>query len=71
MTTDRGNTKAALATQFADFVVGAACTTNLGLMLGWSIFASDGDARRSAREVMRPLFARGNILRLDLLERHA
>ncbi|KAK2735409.1 cytochrome p450 family [Colletotrichum kahawae] len=70
VTADPRNVQALLATQFADFGMGAARSTNLRAVLGRSIFAADGPAWRSAREVMRPLFSRDNVSRLDLLEAH-
>ncbi|KAI8205844.1 hypothetical protein K4K54_000581 [Colletotrichum sp. SAR 10_86] len=70
VTADPRNVQALLATQFADFGMGAARSTNLKAVLGRSIFAADGPAWRSAREMMRPLFSRDNVSRLDLLEAH-
>ncbi|KXH46083.1 cytochrome P450 [Colletotrichum nymphaeae SA-01] len=64
------NIQALLATQFHDFGMGLARSTNLKTVLGRSIFAADGPAWRSAREMMRPLFSRDNVSRLDLLEAH-
>ncbi|TDZ23240.1 Cytochrome P450 monooxygenase alt2 [Colletotrichum orbiculare MAFF 240422] len=70
VTADPRNIQALLATQFAHFGMGAARSTNLRTVLGRSIFAADGDAWKSARELMRPLFSRENVSRLDLLEAH-
>lgn len=50
--------------------MGAARRTNLKLVLGRSIFAVDGKAWHSAREVVRPIFARDNIADLGMLEKH-
>ncbi|KAK1730508.1 cytochrome P-450 [Colletotrichum acutatum] len=70
VTADPRNIQALLATQFRDFGMGLARSTNLKTVLGRSIFAADGPAWRSAREMMRPLFSRDNVSRLDLLEAH-
>ncbi|WQF81919.1 Putative cytochrome P450 [Colletotrichum destructivum] len=70
VTADPRNVQAMLATQFTDFGMGAARSTNLKAVLGRSIFAADGPAWRAAREMMRPLFSRDNVSRLDLLEVH-
>ncbi|WYZ36702.1 hypothetical protein EsH8_II_000208 [Colletotrichum jinshuiense] len=70
VTADPRNIQALLATQFTDFGMGLARSTNLKAALGRSIFAADGAAWRSAREMMRPLFSRDNVSRLDLLEAH-
>ncbi|KAF6845031.1 Cytochrome P450 52A13-like protein 2 [Colletotrichum musicola] len=70
VTADPRNIQAMLATQFWDFGMGLARSTNLKAVLGRSIFAADGAAWRSAREMMRPLFSRDNVSRLDLLEEH-
>ncbi|KAI3552264.1 cytochrome P450 [Colletotrichum filicis] len=70
VTADPRNIQALLATQFRDFGMGLARSTNLKTVLGRSIFAADGPAWRSARDVMRPLFSRDNVSRLDLLEAH-
>ncbi|EXF80611.1 cytochrome P450 [Colletotrichum fioriniae PJ7] len=70
VTADPRNIQALLATQFHDFGMGLARSTNLKTVLGRSIFAADGSAWRSAREMMRPLFSRDNVSRLDLLEAH-
>ncbi|KAL0941168.1 Cytochrome P450 52A13-like protein 2 [Colletotrichum truncatum] len=70
ITADPRNVQALLATQFNDFGMGLARSTNLKTVLGRSIFAADGAAWRSAREMMRPLFSRDNVSRLDLLEAH-
>ncbi|KAG7053852.1 cytochrome P450 [Colletotrichum scovillei] len=70
VTADPRNIQALLGTQFHDFGMGLARSTNLKTVLGRSIFAADGPAWRSARETMRPLFSRDNVSRLDLLEAH-
>ncbi|OLN92086.1 Cytochrome P450 52A13-like protein 2 [Colletotrichum chlorophyti] len=70
VTADPRNVQALLATQFTDFGMGLARSTNLKTVLGRSIFAADGAAWRAAREMMRPLFSRDNVSRLDLLEAH-
>ncbi|KAL2880532.1 alanine transaminase alt2 [Colletotrichum sp. CLE4] len=70
VTADPRNIQALLATQFHDFGMGLARSTNLKTVLGRSIFAADGTAWRAAREMMRPLFSRDNVSRLDLLEAH-
>ncbi|GJD01547.1 cytochrome P450 [Colletotrichum higginsianum] len=61
VTADPRNVQAMLATQFTDFGMGAARSTNLKAVLGRSIFAADGPAWRAAREMMRPLFSRDNL----------
>jgi cytochrome P450 len=70
ITAEPRNVQALLATQFDDFIMGAARRTNLKTVLGRSIFAVDGKAWHSARETMRPLFSRENVSRLELLEQH-
>jgi cytochrome P450 len=70
ITADPRNIQALLATQFDDFIMGSARRTNLKTALGRSIFAIDGNAWHSAREMMRPIFSRENVSRLELLERH-
>ncbi|EFQ35175.1 cytochrome P450 [Colletotrichum graminicola] len=70
VTADPRNIQALLATQFSDFGMGLARSTNLKTVLGRSIFAADGATWRAAREMMRPLFNRDNVSRLDLLEAH-
>ncbi|KAK1982344.1 cytochrome P-450 [Colletotrichum cereale] len=70
VTADPRNIRALLATQFSDFGMGLARSTNLKTVLGRSIFAADGAAWRAAREMMRPLFSRDNFSRLGLLEAH-
>jgi cytochrome P450 len=70
ITAEPRNVQALLATQFDDFIMGSARRTNLKTVLGRSIFAVDGKAWHSAREMMRPLFSRENVSRLELLEQH-
>ncbi|KAK2025630.1 cytochrome P450 [Colletotrichum zoysiae] len=70
VTADPRSIQALLATQFSDFGMGLARSTNLKTVLGRSIFAADGAAWRAAREMMRPLFNRDNVSRLQLLETH-
>ncbi|KAF5636492.1 cytochrome p450 [Fusarium sp. NRRL 52700] len=70
VTAEPRNVQAILATQFNDFGMGATRSTNLKTVLGRSIFAADGASWRTAREMMRPLFSRDNVSRLDLLEEH-
>lgn len=70
ITAEPKNVQAVLASQFNDFVMGRARRTNLKLILGRSIFAVDGAAWHSARETVRPLFARENIANLAMLEGH-
>ncbi|KAL5321155.1 hypothetical protein ACEPPN_011967 [Leptodophora sp. 'Broadleaf-Isolate-01'] len=70
ITAEPANVQAILASQFTDFAMGAARRTNLKLVLGRSIFAVDGKAWHSAREVVRPIFARESIADLSLLENH-
>ncbi|KAH7363866.1 cytochrome P-450 [Rhexocercosporidium sp. MPI-PUGE-AT-0058] len=70
ITAEPANVQAILASQFTDFAMGATRKTNLKLVLGRSIFAVDGKAWHSAREVVRPIFARENIADLSLLENH-
>ncbi|KAK8059862.1 Cytochrome P450 monooxygenase alt2 [Apiospora saccharicola] len=68
ITAEPRNIQAILATQFDDFKLGDVRTTNLKMFLGRSIFAVDGPAWHSAREVMRPLFTRENVSNVRLLE---
>ncbi|KAI6352065.1 alanine transaminase alt2 [Pyricularia grisea] len=68
ITAEPRNVQALLATQFDDFCMGNARTTNLKILLGRSIFAVDGPAWHGARETMRPLFARDNVSNVELLE---
>ncbi|KAK7998245.1 hypothetical protein PG989_006285 [Apiospora arundinis] len=68
ITAEPRNVQAILATQFDDFKLGDVRTTNLKLFLGRSIFAVDGPAWHSSREVMRPLFTRENVSNVRLLE---
>lgn len=70
LTAEPKNVQAVLASQFNDFVMGRARKTNLKMILGRSIFAVDGAAWHSARETVRPLFARENIANLEMLEGH-
>jgi cytochrome P450 len=70
ITAEPRNIQALLATQFDDFIMGTARRTNLKTALGRSIFAVDGAAWHRAREMMRPLFSRENVSRLELLEGH-
>lgn len=70
ITADPWNVQALLATQFDDFIMGSARRTNLKTALGRSIFAVDGKAWHGAREMLRPIFSRENVSRLDLLEEH-
>lgn len=70
ITADPRNIQAILATQFDDFIMGAARRTNLKTALGRSIFAVDGAAWHTARNSMRPIFARENLSKLELLEEH-
>ncbi|KAF2105026.1 cytochrome P450 71A23 [Rhizodiscina lignyota] len=70
ITAEPRNVQALLATQFADFGMGAARSNNLRKALGRSIFAVDGHAWKMSRAVMRPIFARDNLADLALLERH-
>ncbi|KAK8119158.1 uncharacterized protein PG998_003784 [Apiospora kogelbergensis] len=70
ITAEPRNIQAILATQFDDFKLSDVRTTNLKLFLGRSIFAVDGPAWHSAREVMRPLFTRENVSNVCLLESH-
>lgn len=69
-TADPKNIQAILATQFGDFIMGEARRTNLKSVLGRSIFAVDGQAWHSAREVVRPIFMRERVSNLALLEQH-
>ncbi|GME32296.1 hypothetical protein N7482_004251 [Neofusicoccum parvum] len=69
-TADPRNIQAILATQFNDFIMGEARRTNLKSVLGRSIFAVDGQAWHSAREVVRPIFLRERVSNLTLLEQH-
>ncbi|TLD33749.1 hypothetical protein PspLS_00228 [Pyricularia sp. CBS 133598] len=68
ITAEPRNVQALLATQFDDFSIGDARTTNLKILLGRSIFAADGAAWHGTRETMRPLFARDNVSNVELLE---
>ncbi|KAK8051553.1 hypothetical protein PG993_002938 [Apiospora rasikravindrae] len=68
ITAESRNIQSILATQFDDFKLGDVRTTNLKLFLGRSIFAVDGPAWHSSREVMRPLFTRENVSNVRLLE---
>ncbi|KAL1392704.1 cytochrome P450 71A23 [Phyllosticta capitalensis] len=70
ITAEPKNVQAVLATQFNDFIMGAARRTNLKRVLGRSIFAVDGQAWHAAREVVRPIFSRENVSDLALLEQH-
>lgn len=70
VTAEPRNIQVILATQFNDFSMGATRSTNLKTVLGRSIFAADGASWRTARDMMRPLFSRDNVHRLDLLEEH-
>ncbi|KAI3394540.1 hypothetical protein diail_2589 [Diaporthe ilicicola] len=70
ITAEPRNVQAVLASQFDDFVMGRARKTNLRMILGRSIFAVDGAAWHSARETVRPIFARDNIANLEMLEGH-
>ncbi|PNP74682.1 hypothetical protein FNYG_12018 [Fusarium nygamai] len=70
VTAEPRNIQAILATQFNDFGMGVTRSTNLKTVLGRSIFAADGASWRAARDMMRPLFSRDNVSRLDLLEAH-
>ncbi|KAK7545388.1 cytochrome P450 71A23 [Phyllosticta citricarpa] len=70
ITAEPKNVQAVLATQFGDFIMGAARRTNLKRVLGRSIFAVDGAAWHAAREVVRPIFSRENVSDLALLEQH-
>lgn len=70
ITAEPKNVQAVLASQFNDFAMGRARKTNLKVVLGRSIFAVDGAAWHSAREAVRPIFARENIADLALLEKH-
>lgn len=70
ITADPRNVQAVLASQFGDFAMGRARKTNLKMILGRSIFAVDGAAWQSARETVRPIFARENIANLEMLESH-
>ncbi|KAI6392613.1 alanine transaminase alt2 [Pyricularia oryzae] len=68
ITAEPRNVQALLATQFDEFSMGDARTTNLKILLGRSIFSVDGAAWHGARETMRPLFARDNVSNVELLE---
>lgn len=70
VTAEPRNVQAVLASQFGDFAMGRARRTVLRAVLGRSIFSVDGEAWHSAREVVRPIFARENISDLELLEGH-
>lgn len=70
ITAEPKNVQAVLASQFNDFEMGRARKTNLKAVLGRSIFAVDGQAWHSARDVVRPIFARENIANLKMLESH-
>ncbi|KAL1863003.1 alanine transaminase alt2 [Diaporthe australafricana] len=70
ITAEPRNVQAVLASKFSDFVMGRARKTNLRMILGRSIFAVDGAAWQSARETVRPIFARDNIANLEMLESH-
>lgn len=70
ITAEPQNVQAVLASQFGDFAMGRARKTNLKMILGRSIFAVDGAAWQSARETVRPIFARENIANLEMLENH-
>lgn len=70
ITAEPRNVQALLASQFGDFAMGRARKTNLKMILGRSIFAVDGAAWQSARETVRPIFARENIANLEMLEGH-
>lgn len=70
VTAEPKNVQAVLASQFNDFAMGRARKTVLKPVLGRSIFSVDGEAWHSAREVVRPIFARENIADLELLEKH-
>ncbi|RDW68612.1 cytochrome P450-17 [Coleophoma crateriformis] len=69
-TAEPRNIQAILATQFNDFRMGVARRTNLNPVLGGSVFALDGAAWHSAREVIRPIFSREQVSDLSLLEHH-
>jgi cytochrome P450 len=67
-TCDPRNIKAILSTQFEDFEQGALREAQLRVVLGRSIFNSDGEHWSRARALFRPVFSRSNINDLEATE---
>lgn len=69
MTTNPENFKAMLATKFNDFDIGSARRNAFGVLLGKSIFNTDGPIWSHARAMFRPQFNKDNINNLEDTER--
>lgn len=70
VTADVSNIQTMLAVKFSDFGLAPGRRSNMKPFLGKSIFAVDGHEWSSARETLRPLFARKLVSDLDVVERH-
>jgi cytochrome P450 len=68
ITCEPKNIQAILATQFDDFYLGPRRKAQFGVLLGNSIFSSDGPAWAHARAMFRPMFSRSNINDLEETE---
>ncbi|KAK4932049.1 hypothetical protein LTR66_016007 [Elasticomyces elasticus] len=69
-TADPENTKAILATQFADYGKGEQFHEEWKDFLGDSILTSDGKKWSDARALLRPLFLKEKVADLELFEEH-
>jgi len=69
-TSDPKNIQAMLATQFADFDLGATRNAIMGEVLGKGVFTTDGKAWEHSRAMLRPNFIREQVSDLDMEERH-
>ncbi|KAI9685735.1 MAG: hypothetical protein M1822_004295 [Bathelium mastoideum] len=69
-TGDPENIKAVLATQFTDFGKGEQFQRDWDEFLGHSIFATDGSAWATSRQLLRPLFAKDRLSNLHCFELH-
>ena len=64
------NIKAILSTQFKNFGLGARRRNAFQPVLGYGIFATDGQQWRNSRNMIRPHFAQDQLANLEILERH-
>jgi cytochrome P450 len=70
LTNDPTNVKAILSNQFQDFGVGKRRAEAFEPLIGHGIFTADGDAWSTARKLVRPSFARGQLDDISTFEPH-
>lgn len=70
MTIDPKIIKTVLSTKFRDYSLDNERKQALNSLLGKGIFSSDGEAWSHSRALLRPQFARAQLIDLSMLERH-